>query len=169
MIILALYYYALTAFCILSLFVGIGHAAAMSTAAGNLTKIHGSGNGHAPRSRINFSCLEQLGVTLADLQAAKERNDTSSFRKLLDTCRPAQAAIAGNVMYRQPKNCGKVTGSVERNGTKVFPTRNLSTHRIITGMTPESFAGNMSTNSPGQMQRSSGKVFSRMAQFSTPQ
>ena len=66
----ALYYYALSAFWIVSRFVGIGHAADLSLAAGN------------------------------------------------------------------------ATGSIERNGAKEFPFRNLSAHRTITGMTPASFAGN---------------------------
>jgi hypothetical protein len=92
---------------------------------------------------MNLSCLEQQGFTLADLQAAKERNDTTSIWKLLDTCRPAPEANAGNVTHRLPKNFGNVTGSIERNGAKEFPFRNLSAHRTITGMTPESFAGNM--------------------------
>ena len=99
--------------------------------------------GMPPMSRLNLTCLQQRGIALTDIQAAKERNDTASIRKLLDTCRPAPGGIEGNITHRQPKNFRTGTAPVERNGTKVFPARNLSEHRVMNGMIPASFAGNV--------------------------
>ncbi|MFA6225270.1 MAG: hypothetical protein WC620_03585 [Methanoregula sp.] len=75
----ALYYYGLAAFCVVSLFVGMAHAADPTPVVINTTNTPGFGYGHSPTPRLNLSCLEQQGVTITDVKAAQ--NDTASVRR----------------------------------------------------------------------------------------
>jgi hypothetical protein len=144
----ALYYYGLAAFCVVSLFVGMAHAADPAPAALNTTTIHGFGYGHSPMPRLNLSCLEQQGVTIMDVKAALDRNDTASVRKWSDACSQSLKEITGNATHRQQQKSGTGAALAEWNGTKVHTVRNLSMHSNLTGMTFGSFGGNVTHKFP---------------------
>lgn len=145
----ALYYYGLAALCVVSLFIGMAHAADQTTVAKNISQMHGFGYGHSTISQLNLSCLEQQGVTMMDVKAAQVRNDTALIRAWGNACRQSIKGITGNATYRQPQIL-RISGiaPVNGNGTKVFPARNLSVHSPITGMTPGFFGGNFTHKSP---------------------
>ena len=144
----ALYYYGLAALCVVSLFIGMAHAADLTTVAINTPKIHGIGYGHTPMPQPNLSCPEQQGVTMADVKAALERNDTASIRKWRDACRQPPKGISGNFTHWEQQKLITGIAPFERNGTKVFPVRNLSEHNIIKGMAPGFMGNNITHKSP---------------------
>ncbi len=142
----AIYYYCLAALCVVSLFIGMAHAADPTTVEINTTK--GFGYRHPPMPQLNISGLEQQGVTMADVKAARERNDTASIRAWRDASRQPQKGITGNVTPLKQQKLITGIAPFERNGTKVFPARNLSMQSTIKGMAPGSFGGNMTHKSP---------------------
>ena len=143
----AIYYYCLAALCVISLFIGMAHAAGPTTAGINTTK--GFGYGHSPMPQLNLSCLEQQGVTMTEVKAALERNDTASIRAWRDACRQPPQVIGGNVTPLKQQKLRTGIAPFERNGTKVFPARNLSEQSTIKGFAPGSFGGNMTHKSTG--------------------
>jgi len=144
----ALYYYGLAAFCVVSLFIGMAHAADPTPAAINTTKIHGFGYGHPPMPQLNLSCLGQQGVTMTGIKEALERNDTASVRTWRDACGQSPKGVTGNANLQKQQKFRTGIAPLERNGTKVCPARNLSEHSTITGMTPGSFDCNITHKSP---------------------
>ena len=144
----AIYYYCLAALCVVSLFIGMAHAAYPTTAAINITKINEFGYGHPHMPQPNLSCLEQQGVTTTDVKAALERNDSASIRAWRDACWQPPKGIAGNVTPHEQQKLRTGIAPFERNGTKVFPARNLSKQSNIKGMALGSFSGNMTHKSP---------------------
>ena len=144
----AFYYYGLAALCVVSLFIGMAHAADPTPAAINTTKIRGFGYGHASVPQMNLSCLEQQGVTMTDVKAALERNDTASIRAWRDACRQPPNGIPGNTTHREQQKFRTGAGTPEHNGTKVYPARNLSEHSTITRMTPGFLGNNITHKSP---------------------
>ena len=142
------YYYGLAALCVVSLFIGMAHAADLTPAAINTTKIHGIGYGHPPMPQPNLSCPEQQGVTMAGVKAALERNDTASIRTWRDTCRQPPKGISGNFTHQEQQKLRTGIAPFERNGTKVFPVRNLSEYNIIKGLAPGFMRNNNTHKSP---------------------
>jgi hypothetical protein len=139
----ALYYYCLAAFCVASLFIGMAHAADLTPAVTNPAKIHVSGYGNSAMPRLNFSCLEQQGVTATDVKAALKLNDTALFRKWSDTCSQSVDGISGNATHRQQQKPGTGTGTSAWNETKAFPARHLPGNGTFSGITPGSWGGNI--------------------------
>ncbi|MDO9325841.1 MAG: hypothetical protein Q7T80_12910, partial [Methanoregula sp.] len=125
----------------------MGHAADLSPATVNPTTIHG-GFGPSPMPRLNLSCLEQQGVTRADVKAALDRNDTVLVRAWRDACGQSPDGISRNVSYRQLQNFRNGITPAGRNGIKDFPARNWSGQNNITEMAPGFYGGNISHRFP---------------------
>jgi hypothetical protein len=113
----------------------------------NITKIHG-GFGYPRMSHLNLSCLEQQGVTGADVKAALERNDTASLMTWRNACGQSPPGITGNARQLQQQKIRTGTVTSGRNATNVCPASNLLAQSIITGMTPGSSGCNITHKPP---------------------